>query len=443
MKLPTETENEVIGTTGRQGMLSGALHGRALLFARAAWLVAALLAVGLFVAGVPAYFAELQQVCTRSALACSNESLLTPDNARELGALGLSVRFYAAYSMALYAVSAAVWCAVGAAVFWRRSDDRMALLVSLFLVVFGTATFSDVPDALVVVHPGLWLPVKSVAFLGDACLALFFCAFPDGRFVPRWTRWLALVYVVKQAPGYFFPESPLNPDNLLGPASFVVFIALILGFVVAQVYRYRIASTPEQRRQTRWVVFGMAAAFAGFATAVVSFFITEPDGIMHVSYTTLLQFTLIYVSMLFIPISIGIAMLRSRLFDVDIVINRALVYGALTVTLVLAYVCSVVVLQYVFRALIGETSQIAVVASTLAIAALFNPLRGRIQDFIDRRFYRKKYDAAKTLEAFSARLRDETDLEQLNVELLSVVRETMQPAYAALWLRSPGRGKEV
>src|ERR671933_1292864 len=135
------------------------------------------------------------------------------------------------------------------------------------------------------------------------------------------------------------------------------------------------------------------------------------------------------------PIAIGIAILRYRLYEIDLIINRTLVYGSLTVTLIALYFGGIVLLQRVFVALTGEKSTLAVVASTLVIAALFNPLRRQVQAFVDRRFYRRKYDAAKTLEAFSAKLRDETDLDALNNELVGVVRETMQPAHVSLWLR--------
>jgi hypothetical protein len=204
--------------------------------------------------------------------------------------------------------------------------------------------------------------------------------------------------------------------------------------VFAQVYRYRRVSTLAQRQQTKWVVFGFSVALAGFLGAVFLYEFVPAIG-RSGPVGEMAGETIVYGFLLVIPLSIGVAILRSRLYDIDVLINRTLVYGSLTAVLVAAYFGGVVGSQYVFRTLTGGESQLAVVASTLAIAAIFSPLRRRVQSFVDRRFYRRKYDARKTLEEFSAKLRDETDLDALNDELVGVVKETMQPAHASLWLR--------
>jgi hypothetical protein len=183
-------------------------------------------------------------------------------------------------------------------------------------------------------------------------------------------------------------------------------------FVVAQVYRYARVSNQLQREQTKWVVFGVAVAVAGVLTTIFTMGAAvdlQPEEVSRKMLSMLLMDTF----MLSIPISIGIAVLRSRLFDIDVIINRTLVYGFLTALLALVYLGGVTATRSIFRALTGQERQpqLAVVVSTLVIAALFNPLRRRIQSFIDRRFYRQKYDTRKTLEVFSAKLRDETDLE--------------------------------
>ncbi len=261
---------------------------------------------------------------------------------------------------------------------------------------------------------------------------MFFLLFPGGRFAPRWTRWLAVAFLAFQIPGYFFPKlySVLGPGNVEG----LVFMGLVLGMLGSQIYRYRRVSNPRQQRQTKWVVAGsVVAVCALFGLLTPLFFFPRALGTSS-PFILSLASALVPLTMLLIPLSIGVAVLRSGLFDIDVVINRALVYGSLTATLVLVYVGGVVGLQRLLAPLFGESNQLAIVASTLAIAALFNPLRRRIQRIIDRRFYRKKYDVRRTLEDFSARLRDETDLEQLNADLLSVISTTMQPAPVSLWL---------
>jgi len=212
---------------------------------------------------------------------------------------------------------------------------------------------------------------------------------------------------------------------------------------VAQVYRYARVSDPIERQQTKWVVFGVAGAVAGALTTIFTVGAAidlPPEEVGQ----RMLSMLLMDAFALLIPLSIGVAVLRSRLFDIDVIINRTLVYGALTASLALVYFGGVTATQAIFRALSGQEQQpqLAIVVSTLVIAALFNPFRRRIQGFIDRRFYRRKYDARKTLEAFSAKLRDETDLDALSEDLVGVVKETMQPAHISLWLRPSPDARE-
>jgi hypothetical protein len=222
---------------------------------------------------------------------------------------------------------------------------------------------------------------------------------------------------------------PAEGSGIAGMLNGIGHILVFLGFAAAIVSLFvrRWRADRTERQQLKW--FAYAAAM--FALAILSYALPWPERISEV---------LELATGVFIPVAIGIAVLKYRLYDIDLLINRTLVYGALTAALVVVYAGGVFILQLLFRAVTGRESQLAVVASTLAIAALFGPLRWRLQEFIDRGFYRKKYDAVKTLEAFSARLREETDLDQLNVELVAVVRNTMQPEHVGLWLREPGGG---
>jgi hypothetical protein len=267
--------------------------------------------------------------------------------------------------------------------------------------------------------------------------------FPTGRLPsPRWrpVLWGAVGYI-----GFFtlvvwlspvsadtrlqeFVRNPLGLEialmNLLVDLLYLTIPLLVVVSGTAVIARFR-RSRGDERQQLKWFAYAVAVMVVVF----VIWFSLELAGLVPLSA---LAFT---VPLLGLPIAVGIAILKYRLYDIDFLINRTLVYGALTVTLVALYFGGIVLLQGAFRALTGQNSTLAVVASTLVIAALFSPLRRRIQGFIDRRFYRKKYDAAKTLEAFSAKLRDETDLDALNAELVGVVRETMQPTHVSLWLR--------
>jgi hypothetical protein len=422
--------------SARDASPPGILRGPQLLVVRVAWVAVAVTVLAIVVFSVPSSFEFYRGVCTAASEVCSERAVgqATPEGVRALREAGLSLRSYALLNVVVDKVFQLVWFAVGALVFWRRSDDRMALLVSAFLVSFGpVSVIPTVANTLIFSQPAWWLPVRGVNFVGTVCSTLFFLLFPGGRFVPRWTRWLAFVFIVNEVFRVLltsvYPRVPA-----LETVSYLVFLVGVAFLVWSQVYRYRRISSPAQRRQTRWVVFGLTLGIAG------TFPFQLPVDFSLVGGDTPLALLLLKVgfslSFLLVPLSIGVAVLRSRLFDVDVLINRTLVYGSLTLMLALVYIGGVTAAHALVSALTGqqELTQLAVVASTLAIAALFNPVRRRVQSFIDRRFYRRRYDARQTLEAFSAKLRNETDLEALNEELVEVVSKTIQPEHVSLWL---------
>ena len=412
------------------------LRERWLLPARVAWVVLAITVLAIILFSIPSSFEHYSSVCTAASEVCSSERAVhqaTPEGVRVLGETGLSLRSYALLNVVVDKVFQLVWFAVGALIFWRRSDDRMALLVSVFLVSFGlvgadpTAAYT-----LISSQPAWWLPVRGVEIVGLVCSTLFFFLFPSGRFVPHWTRWLAVAFTVNQVPDLLFPQLYARSPSL-ETVSFLVFLGGLVSLVWSQIYRFLRVSSPAQRQQSKWVVFGLTLGIAGTFPSQLPVDLSLVGG--DTPFTLLFLKVGFTLSLMLIPLTIGVAVLRSHLFDVDVVINRTLVYGSLTTVLVALYFGGIVLLQRLFVALTSEQSTLAVVASTLLIAALFNPLRRRIQSFIDRRFYRTKYDARKTLEGFSARLREETDLDALSDELAGVVRETMQPAHVSIWLR--------
>ena len=285
-----------------------------------------------------------------------------------------------------------------------------------------------------------WIPPSFLVLAGLPLL------FPHGRLPSRRWRpviWLTVAAMVALVLNKAFMPGPFenypslrNPfgaegaEGLLRPLFHwgnLLLLVVTLAAVAAVIVRLRYARGSE-RQQLKWFVYAVVAMVAIFTMSVIAAELLRKEPV-DIAYVPMLA------SMAALPVATGIAILKYRLYDIDVLVNRTLVYGSLTATLALVYFGSVVLLQGALRALTGEESQLAVVASTLAIAALFNPLRRRIQAFIDQRFYRKKYDAAKTLEAFNARLRDETDLDRLVGDLVGVVRETMQPAHVSLWLR--------
>ena len=391
------------------------LSGRWLLLVRAAWVVIATLALGLFVASVPGYVFNVLEAGQAGWMA----RIEAPDGlVSALGVLGV-----------LASVTTALVClTLGVVLFWRRSNDWMVVFTSSYLLLYGTIMAGPLEwaEGFYLWWPPLAVDLVQPLLLTTPTVALIIL-FPDGRLVPHWTRWLILLSV------------PLLISILNLPLLYwgVYMFVLVSGAIYAQVYRYRYVYTPSERQQTKWVSFGLILWWLLILILYIPYSIESslpPDS--PLPWWTLYS-SVYWLTLAIVPLSLSIAVLRYRLYDIDIIINRTIVYGSLTLMLALVYFGGVASLQYIFRALTGHKDfpQLTIVVSTLAIAALFDPLRRRIQSSVDRRFYRRKYDARKTLDDFSARLREETNLDNLNAELITVVEETMQPEHISLWLR--------
>src|SRR6266700_857074 len=427
----SSTSTKVSLSQKRQSEANTSLYGRWLLLVRIMWIVTVVLSLTISLVDIPLQFARLHIVCVGSD--CGQQ--LTASIIRDLHKLNLSVDFFAASVIILEFGFYFLWVVVAFVIFWRKSNDWMALLVALFLVVFPATQSLGSPGDVGAAYPFLHLLTTILDDLGWLMLLLFFCLFPDGRFVPRWTAGIALGYVLLNIIGSLIPFSRGSFSDIFGLPLLAVVVSIGL---FSQVYRYIRISNPIQRQQTKWVLFGVIAAVALFVVLVFPL-LPIPKSVRGTVFGVLIDNTLFHFVVVLIPLSIGFSILRYRLYDIDLLINRTLVYSTLTVMLALIYFGSVFVLQNLVRGFTGQEGQspLIIVGSTLAIAALFQPLRRRIQRIIDRRFYRQKYDAARTLATFSATLRNEVDLNQLREHLITVVQETMQPTHVSLWLRQP------
>ncbi len=413
------------------------LTGSWLIVARALWLVLVVPSLGLFVISLPAYYQQLQRACVGPVVCNNIAGVLNAKELQTLSASDFSVSGYAALFTIFFVIIAFIWCGVGFLIFWRRSDDWLALLAAFFLVMSNIIPSGNPPFALALAYAVLALPLSLVGFLGQVSIYVFLLLFPNGRLVQRWMGLILLLGIIDAFFNNFpSPTSPFD-TNWPGWLNPLVYFVLGVATIVSQIYRYRRLSTPIQRQQTKWVVLGVTIAIGVLIVLIVIGFllssvISSNANILGGVIVSDISFS---VALLLIPLSIGFSILRYRLYDIDVLINRALVYGSLTALLALLYFGLIVALQSLFQGLFHQNNAVAIVVSTLVIAALFQPLRHRIQAIIDRRFYRRKYDAARTVAAFSTTLRNEVELTQLSEHLVAVVQETMQPSHVSLWLR--------
>ncbi|MBK9714851.1 MAG: GAF domain-containing sensor histidine kinase [Kouleothrix sp.] len=407
------------------GRSAAQLRGGWLAAARVGWAAVALLTIAVFVANLPAELAAFRQVC--SGAGCGPGDL-TPERVREIEALGLSVDLFATAFLVAEIAFVAIWFTVGVVIFWRKSDDRAALFVALFLVIFSVGVFLPAAADRASGAPEWWLIIMIIA-LSSTCLHLFFFVFPDGRFVPRWSAPLAPALLALALGAQIFPDSAVL--GWLSPFSLVPFLTLLLSGVAAQIYRYLRVSGPLQRRQTRLVVFSVAAAMIVVVLAQVGpvlLEITSVSAILGVLIVT-------YLALLLIPIAIGVAILRYQLWEIRILLSRTLAYGALTACVIAIYALVVGGLSVLLQT--SGNALIALVATGL-VAALFQPLRDRLQRAVNRLIYGERDDPYAALARLGRRLEATLAPDAMLPAIVETLAQALRLPYAAIALDQGG-----
>ena len=397
------------------------LYGRWLVLLRVMWVVVVVLSVGLSIVSVPLNLATSYAICT--AASCFNSNQLTLDQVHELQHLGLSIDFYATFNSVVTILFEFGYVVTGAVIFWRKSDERVALVTSLYLVTFGAAFEGFY--VLLSLQPGLRVLSLGMALVGNICVGFFFFLFPTGHFAPRWTRWFLVVWIAYWGYTNVLSGSIQNGSGLIDA---VVFFGLLVSVVTVQVYRYRRVSTPLQRQQTKWVVYGISVALGGLLLVkTLGFELTLHLGVIGYMVAA----GLVHLFMLLIPLAIGIAMLRSRLFDIDLIINRTLVYGALTLSVIGLYVLVVVGLGTLIRV---QGNVLLSLLATGIIAVLFQPLRLRLQRGVNHLMYGERDDPYAVLARLGSRLEAALVPEKVLPTVAETVAQALKLPYVAIAL---------
>jgi len=360
---------------------------------------------------------------------------ISPAEVTALSSWGLTLRAYAWAMLVPPVILLLVYWLLGGLILWRQGTNWLGLTVSLALITFPISMVSSDHDWSIS-FPAFAFVGMTIGLVGGIILVLFLYLLPNGRLPSKW----AYIPMVGTILLLFFLSLQTNGIITLSPQAVSLYYATMVIFVLIggglQIYRYRRDSNATERQQTKWILSGILTTIFSMIVWVLIFgpALTIPAGEPQL-LAYLGGWYLITVLLLILPVTITIAILRYNLWGIDVIIRKTLVYLLLSGLLALVYFGAVILLQSIFGSFISEQSPVVIVISTLVIAALFTPLRGRVQAFIDRRFYRQKYDAQQVLAQFAITARDETDMAALTAELVHVVQETMQPEQVLVWLK--------
>ena len=407
---------------------------------RAIWWALTSLLVATFIVASFARFQELREPCKDSAQDECAEFFLNSNQQTTLDDLGISLELYAAFQIGTDALPPLAYLTVGILMMRRTVVSREHAALALGIVATGLII---IPETLSALERGsLAMIVLFVIAWTTAqpAFAYVVATFPNGRFMPRWMLWA--FFVMSVGWGLERLEDVVIDRESLGGMGALLTLLITAGWIAClailagQISRYRNLYSRVERQQIKWVLFGIASIIAGAIVWIILFTGLGDRSDSSQLWLYLLVFPLIIIVSCVFPATIATAIFRYRLYDIDIILNRALVYSALTAALGATYVLLVVGGSSLLRTLASGSTELVVAASTLLVASVFRPLRNRIQSSVDRRFYRRKYDTRRTLEEFSVTAREAVDLDQLTGELTKVVGATMQPEHLSVWLRS-------
>lgn len=399
-----------------------------LALARPVSLAICVVSVALYFGAVLSVNVLLHSVCTGTVAACESSGRLSPEDVRQLRSLGLSVDLYTAYSIGVMTLSALGYWLVAAFLFWRKPDDHLALLaavsLALFPVVFNNGLISRLTSPW-------WFLAHVLSVFGFICAFLFWYVFPSGHFVPGFARWALPAGLVYWGLDAFFPAAAFNPFARFPLLNGLFLITLILGAIAAQVYRYRHVSNPVQCQQTKWVVYGESVGWGGYVT-LFALSLIVPSLAQTTSVPGLIKVAAAYALALLPPLAIGVAIVRAGLWDIDIIINRTLVYGVLTVSVVGLYVLAVGSLGAVFDT---RGNPAISLAATGLVAVLFQPLRALLQRGVNRLLYGQRDEPYAVVTRLSQRLERTLVPEAALSTLVETVAHALKLPYAAILLK--------
>ncbi|GAC1350208.1 MAG: hypothetical protein NVSMB27_30530 [Ktedonobacteraceae bacterium] len=400
------------------------LNGSWLLITRIVWLMLVIPSLGLFLFGLPTYYVQIQKPCV-DATTCNIAGAMTAKGLQSLAMLGFSALGYATFYTLFWTIIVIIWSGIGFLIFLRRSDDWFALLTALFLVLFNLLPTTS---ALSISYPGLMLPLFLMGLVGQTAQWLFLLLFPNRRLVPRWLG-AFIPFALLQAILFVAPPTwSLSMNTVPGWVNGLLALIVYVGVIATQVYRYRRISNVLERQQTKWVAFGIS--IVAFASFLYGFLFTTVFPVVDQPDSPYSLFQLVYpLTLLLIPLSIGAAILRYRLWDIDIIINRTLVYGLLTAFVVGFYILVVGYLGAIFRA---EGNVLISLIATGLVAVLFQPLRHLLQRAVNRLVYGLRDEPYVVLSRLGQHLRTTLEPDAILSAIVATVREALKLSYTAI-----------